>query len=447
MPVDTTHSDYDAMLNAWTKCRTAEKGEDSVKAAKDTYLPLLTGMESTSSAKYKAYLYRAMFYGATSRTVRGLTGTVNRKPMIINMPESLIWKEDVNGTGVSLDLFASQVLFDQILIGWGGLLVDIRKGYKMPYPVYYFAEQVINWKYKDGKLVMVMIAEQVAEQIDQYETKPVDQWRELALIEGVYTVILWRKNEDGEFFVFNQVIPEIRGAVIDSIPFDFVSPNRKIEQPPLKGMIDINFHHYQNSADYEHGLHFTGLPTPYIFGIHLDEGESIEIGSETAIISDDPQAKAGYLEFSGAGLNSLVTAMDNKKQEMAALGARMLQADKKQAETAETAKINKSGDSNTLTTIVGGVESSLNRILSIMAQWQSILSLDVSVEMNRDFVDEGMTPQEITALVGAWQSNGISKETLVYNFQKNDLLQAGRTIEEEISAINSQTPELNAITS
>lgn len=214
-------------------------------------------------------------------------------------------------------------------------------------------------------------------------------------------------------------------------------------------MVNVNFHHYKNSADYEHGLHFTGLPTPYITGLGQttdDQGNNIPIvlGSETCILIEDAGGSAGFLEFGGQGLGALATAMDDKKQEMASLGASLLQTDKKAAEAAETARINKSGDSNVIARIVSGAERGINNVLEIMSEWESINPEANTVELNRDFVDEGMDAQTITALVGAWQAGGISKETLVYNFQKKDFLEDNRTIEEEIDAIGTAAPTLSS---
>jgi len=450
MAVDSTHPEYDKFLDKQTKTRDAYEGEEAVKAKTSRYLPLLSGM-ITSGTKYKAYLSRAMFYSASRRTIDGLAGIIDRKPPIINISNGLPWEGDIDGTGKELRSFINQITTEAVMIGWQGILTDVRNDYEYPYPVQYKAEQIINWRFDNQKLVMVMLAETVLV-YDDYEAKPVEQWRELVIVDNRYTVLLWRKQQAAkngeEFYLYDGFSPTIRGEALTEIPFVFVSVNGQIENPPLLDMINVNFHHYTNSADYEHGLHFTGLPTPFIAGLRpvADENgnvEPIELGSETCLLADDPQATASFMEFSGSGLTSLVTAMDNKKLEMASLGARLLQNDKKAAETAETARINKSGDSNVMARIVTSVERGINTTLSMMAIWQSAQAGDNTVEINKDFVDEGMSPQELTALVGAWQSGLMSKETAVYNMQKKDMLPDGRTIEEEINASDSAAPNLN----
>ena len=65
--------------------------------------------------------------------------------------------------------------------------------------VQYEAEDVINWRMeKQGaylKLAMVVISECQAVQVDEFETQEVEQYRVLRLVEGVYTVEIYRQNE------------------------------------------------------------------------------------------------------------------------------------------------------------------------------------------------------------------------------------------------------------
>ena len=448
MPVDSQHPQYKKFNKSHLKCREAYEGEQVVKDQTTKYLPLLSGM-TAGDDKYLAYLSRAMFYSATRRTVEGLSGIVDRKPPTIKIAAGLPWEENIDGKGMSLHGFANQIVNEAVLIDWQGILVDRREGYDYPYPIQYNAEQIINWKYEDGNLVMVMLAETVHEAGDDYEVVEVMQWRELSIIEGVYIQRVWRKKKSGKggFEEVETYAPTMRGDSFTAIPFVFVSSDNKLENPPLLDMVEVNFHHYKKSADYEHGLHFTGLPTPDISGLNQVTDENgnntpVELGSETCLLLPEG-GSAGFMEFSGSGLATLVTAMDNKKLEMASLGARLLQSDKKGVEAAETARINKSGDSNVLASMVTGAERALNQVLVIMSTWQAANPASNTIELNRDFVDEGLDAQELTAIVGAVQGGTMSLETAVYNHKKNDMLPDGVSVEDEISKIKSGAPSLN----
>lgn len=454
MPVDSKHPQYEKFIPLHSRCRDAFEGEPQVKSKTTLYLPALSGL-TASSPKYLAYLARAMFFSATRRTVEGLAGVVDRKPPTITITDGLPWAEDIDGTGISLHSFANQIVNEAVLIGWQGILIDRRDDYEYPYPTQYLAEQIINWHYEGAELQMVMLSETVEEKTNDYEVVQVEQWRELVLIEGMYTVKLHRKKKvssgkaDDNFETISVEVPHIRGESFSTIPFVFVSTDNKLENPPLMDMVEVNFHHYKNSADYEHGLHFTGLPTPWISGLNAvvdDNGDNVpvELGSETCLLIADPAGSAGFMEFTGQGLTALESAMNTKKQEMAALGARLLQNDKKAAEAAETARINKSGDSNVIASIVTGSERALNTMLSIMSVWQVVTPDGNTIELNRDFVDEGLSAQDLTAIVSAVQGGTMSLETAVYNHKKNDMMADDRTIDEEINAIKSAAPDLNS---
>src|SRR6185295_11860364 len=69
----------------------------------------------------------------------------------------------------------------------------------------------------------------------------------------------------------------------------------------------------------------------------------------------------------------------------------------------------------------------------------------VSVELNRDFETATMTPQELVALVSAWQAGAISQESLFNLMRRGEMLEPSRSNEEELKAIEKEkgSVELN----
>jgi hypothetical protein len=55
----------------------------------------------------------------------------------------------------------------------------------------------------------------------------------------------------------------------------------------------------------------------------------------------------------------------------------------------------------------------------------------VVLELNTDFSMQGMSAQEITAVVQAWQNGAMSRETMLHLFRRGEVLPEGRTDEEE----------------
>ncbi len=68
MAVNTPSAYYETMLPKWTRCRDAAEGSDAVKAKGTTYLPMVNVNEQ-SAQQYDEYLFRAMWYPATGRTI------------------------------------------------------------------------------------------------------------------------------------------------------------------------------------------------------------------------------------------------------------------------------------------------------------------------------------------------------------------------------------------
>jgi hypothetical protein len=204
----------------------------------------------------------------------------------------------------------------------------------------------------------------------------------------------------------------------------------------------VNLSHYRTSADYEHGAHFCGLPTVVVTGYRPDEKASpLYIGSAKAWVFSQPDASATYLEFTGQGLGALATLKAEKEAAMAALGARMLAPDKKEAEAAETAAIHRSGEVSVLATIAQTLARAMEQALTWVAEWNATAG-DVDFKLNTDYFPMPLASADITALVGAWQQGAISKETLFYNLKRGELIPEDTTLEDEEAAIGDEPPVL-----
>lgn len=228
---------------------------------------------------------------------------------------------------------------------------------------------------------------------------------------------------------------------MQEIPFVFMnaaSASPFPSKPPLLDVSNINIKHWQLSTDYFHGLHFCAMPTPWAAGFQV--AGSLFIGAEKAWISDDPNAKCGYLEFTGTGLGALEKALDKLEKLMAVLGARLLEEQKAGVEAARAIELRTSGDSATLVSIVSAVEEGVGKALDFVIQWIGDTK-EPEIEMNRNFVSQKLTPQEITALLQAVQSGQISQDTFLYNLQNGEVLPPDRTIDEEKKMIESEAPK------
>lgn len=454
MSVDTKHKEYTENYEAWERCEHAAEGQDEIHEYGVKYLPRLSGQ---TDQEYFAYKQRALYYNATARTIDGLTGMLFMKPETIEAPaamDNII--ADVTMGGLSLHQFAEMISEEVITIGRCGVLVDYppivnavtlaqaqAQGAR-PYATMYDAESIINWKTgrinNVEQLTLVVLEEENEIPVDEFEFKCEPQWRVLDLVNGAYRQRVFRKDKRGEFILVEEIFPQINGRVINKIPFEFfgVRDNSPcVNKPPLLDLVDVNLSHYRTTADYEHGLHFTGLPTPVVTGYYSDDkSASLRIGSGTAWLLPDPQSKAFYLEFTGQGLGELREALRSKEAMMATLGARILAPEKRAAEAAQTANIHRSSENSVLASIAQSISVGLTHVMEWLRDWSNITG-DVKVELNRDFIPNSMTAQDVDVLVKSWQAGAISANVLFENLVAGDIISQETSFDDEQERIKS----------
>jgi hypothetical protein len=465
MPVDSQHADFSAALARWERARDAAAGQDAVHAKGARYLPKLAEQTDT---EYDGYKCRALYYNATGRTVDGLTGLVFRREPAVEIPDALDYlREDIDTCGTPLLAFSEKVVDELLTVGRLGLLVDYpplqtartqaeeKAAGGRPYIKTYCAESIINWRVQRvgnrNMLTLAVLKEQAEERDDDYTVKMADTWRVLRLADGVYTQELWRKNpnKQDEFILVDgyPVTPLMGGKPMDFIPLLICGPmgvDACVQKPPILDLADVNISHYRTTADYEHGLHFTGLPTPIVTGHQFSDGETFALGSTTVKGFPNPDARATFLEFQGTGLTQLSKRLDEKEAMMAALGARMLAAEKRAAEAAETAAIHRAGENSVLGSLANAASAAISKALNWCLQWAGVQA-EAKVELNTDYLPTGLSAQEVTALVAAWQAGAISHRTLHDNLLRGEVARQGVDFDEEKSEIESEGPKLGAM--
>jgi Domain of unknown function (DUF4055) len=483
--VNSTHPDYDAALPAWLRARDVLAGEDAVKTAGEKYLPRL---ESQSDDEYKSYQARAAFFNASARTAEGFIGLVCRRPPFIKVPEpkSAIGKalgefvNDADMLGTTLSSYGQNVVTELIAVGRAGTLVDWEGEVEnRVYVSRYVAEDILNWKTEriNGRNLLTLVvlhevraAPATGKEADEFESDFVEQIRVLKLVAGIPKVVggkrkrsyecqveIWQLLPVGrqtgqktggkkEWMLVDIRIPMRRGKPLPLIPFVFHGPRNSLPEVcklPLGDIVFVNLDHYRLDADYKHGMHFTALPTAWVSG--FDKSATLRIGSSTAWVTETTGATAGFLEYTGQGLTTFERAMDRDERLMAVLGARLLEGQRRVGETAQAIELRQSGENSILSNLAMSASAALSQVLRWAYWWNSTEDLpdhvtneQVVMELNTDFAMTGMTAQELTAVVGAWQKGAISRDTMLHLFRKGEILPEGRTTDEEAKLIEKE---------
>lgn len=461
--IATVHPQLRERLPQIYRCRDTILGTDHVKAQGELYLPKLG---SQDEGEYDAYRLRANFLGATERTVAVMVGSLMRKPAAVTIPKKLEYlEEDVTGHGESLEDFIRQL--SHTLMGTGRVAIVLdRITASAPdnkiYFKYFPSDQITDWDIdespgKPRKLVRVVIEEYYMVR-EGYRKELRVRYREYILRKGqngkeICTVTFHEQKDKSnvglkkmtdfrhiQFKKGKTIVLKNKGKPLDFIPVTFVSSgqedNYEPGKPPVLDVADINLSHYRTSADLEHGRHWTALPTPYFTGI--SEESDIVIGSGKAMIMADPQSKAGFLEFSGAGLKSLETARKEKEDQMAFLGARMLTDKSNGSENAEVTRINHSGEIAVLTDLARGLSRALTKAFKYSARWENESEDDVHILLNTDYINTAMSSADLQSLTSAYQAGALSLDAYLARLQRGEILPEDADLEEEKEKIEQQ---------
>jgi len=450
--ISTVHSDYTRRSIQWSRIRDALEGSDQVKGSGEAYLPKPDGM---TQQKYDAYKTRAHFFAVAERTLRGMSGLVFRHPAKFELPERLEpLREAATTDGHSLTVMTENVVNELLSIGRYGILVDYPSmnttATSIPYLATYTAENITDWKvqFVDGMRVLTrVVLKDDFDDGDEDVNDDAEQRLELVLNEDLnYEVRRWRAagsakdNTTAAWVIAEQTVPLINGKPLKRIPFVFVNPydlRPELEKPPMLDLVDANMALYRNSADYEHSLFLTAQPTPWVSGAITSENKPTAIGSGAFWVLPEG-SQAGMLEFGGAGIEAMERAMDTKKNEMHALGARMIHDGQNRNEAADTARQRGRSELSLLTNVVNMAEAAIDRALRIASDWVTGRPDDIVVQLNRDWVATRMDGAELTALVKAWQSGGMSHLTLYENMQRGEIAPVDRTYDEEKDLIEEE---------
>lgn len=448
-----THPAYDAFAPAWQLMRDCMAGEDEVKAKGEAYLPMKSGTRAIGdvtlrAAAYDAYKLRAEFPELVAPTVRGAVGTMLDQAPVIELPAGLeSLRERATRDGLSLEALHRRIATELMLVGRYGVLPGISSDGR-PHLAGYVTEAITNWD-ADAELRpdWLMLNESRAV-LDRATGKWVarEQYRECFMQQGRYGAREWVKSSSG--WTATEVVEAAtrKRTPLDELPFVFIDTNDLVPDPddvPLYGLGKLAVRVYRLDADYTFALHMTSEPTPWANGF-ADPAEAVKNGQAPTTLGSSklwllPEgAQAGYLEFTGPGLEAQNKAIQNSLDRAIIFGANLLADTGKTAESGEAIKLRLGNQTSTLKTIAMTSAAGLERALRNLATWMGEDPEKAVVTPNLDFFDHTLSPQEILAIVSGWQSGAFSKQTMFDRFKKGELVPSERTFEEEQELIAAE---------
>lgn len=476
MAVDTVLSALSDRLPDYELIRDCVAGQRQIKKQGKKYLPdpdETEPDEAERDARYKSYQARAVFYGVTGRTLRGLVGLVFDKDPAIEIPDLLKpVKEDATGSGTTLDQQAQTALADVVGLGRAGILTDYPRaaapttrqdalqGNVRPTIVRYNPEQIINWRTRTVGakvlLSLVVLRESYVVEDDGFAETPGTQYRVLRLTpEGIYTVEIHRDIETKDKTpVIESFTPQDgKGQPLREIPFSFIGAEDNdpcVDRPPLLDIAELNVAHFRNSADYEESVFLIGQPTPVLAGLTKQWVEEalkgrVRLGSRAAI----PLPVGGSAELLQAEPNTMaMEAMKHKEDQMIALGAKLLENSGTQ-QTATEATQDNVMDNSVLGTCARNVSMAYRKALNWAWLYMTGEVVDdpelIDYELNTDFAARMLTAQDRQQIVQAWVQNAITWEEMRWGLKRSGIAyEDDEEAKEAIASAKEESIEMEA---
>lgn len=473
--VTTTHDEYDENYPSWELVEDVCEGEACVKEKKTAYLPKPNPLDVSQEniARYEQYIARAVFYNVTGRTLIGLTGAAFSQVPTLTAPSLLSYITDgIDGQGLSIYQQSQMTLSEVLQKGRCGLLADYprtdapasladqQSGRIRATVALYEAESIVNWRtQKVGSKheLSLVVLKECAEEItpDGFGTKDVTQYRVLRLLDGVYVVEIWQKDEketdpDKAWKIRDQFAPlNSSGSPWKTIPFTFVgsqSNSTNCDPSPLYDLATLNIAHYRNSADYEDSVYTIGQPQAWISGLTEQwrdwlQKQGIYVGARAVMLLPE----GGAFGIAQAQPNTMAReAMDAKEAQMRAIGARLVTPGSA-VKTATEAQQENEADHSVLSLACSNISEAYTLVMGWMGQWMGVsgeMAYTIHVEANKFSVDGVM----LGALIAANQAGKLPDSDLFRLMRKLDVIDPEKTDEQILEELQASAgPTLGLI--
>jgi len=450
--ITSKHPDYVMRIDAWHTMRDTILGEDAVKLAGEKYLPMKSGIKAITDKDKQdhaqaAYVMRAEFPEIVAPTIRGSMGLVHAKDSVIELPTALEpLRERATKDGLTLGQLHRKITVELFRTGRFALMPGLIDG--AFHLAGYTAEAFINWDSVEGILSYSVLDESAfVRDVETNEWASLEKYRELYLNEeNQFTSRMWievtGKSDGGKktFAPQDEETSTIQGREgLDFIPLVAVGTHDLTVHPdemPLYGLAKLALRSYRLDADYVTALHMTSEPQPYVTGVSKSQAPTT-IGAANLWVLEDAASKAAFLEFSGPGVSAQQKAIQDTQERAIMFGAQLFSESKRTAESGEAIRLRLGNQTSALKMISVSSADGLEQALKFTAIWAGVDPDQVSVEPNLEFIDQELSPQEITALVQAWQAQAYSKETLFDNLQRGGVVDPEKTFEEEEEEIEA----------
>lgn len=456
-PKGPTDEHYDYAFDDWITLRDVVKGQRRVKEQRERYLPRRSKMNDED---YKGYLSRASFFGITGKTLESLLGSIFRRPSTFALPDELSYLIDsCTPDGVPLQQLVETIASEALLVARVGILIDMpaqagsradnpfslittRSTRNLPYFALYRTEYIMDWKLSLDPYTNEQILTRVV--LAEYPDSKSEE-NMLRILELVPSEISSSSNYEYRQYTAKPDSPEVpetppvyptkNGARLSRIPFFFVCSDGTGPFPsdsPLKPIADLNISHYQSTALLESARTFVGTPQYWIKGAAQDQDEFLV--SSQYIWKLGPDDDVGIIEFNGHGLTFLENALQQKEQQMSALGAKLFGTQKRQAAiSVQQIQQTQNSEESILLKLVNTINYQMTRIMKVIGWWLDLSDSkieEILIELNKNFDSPTVDARTLRSLQSLYETGLFPLSMMYLSFKDAGMVPGDMSMEE-----------------
>jgi len=468
MAINTPNLAYQRMRPAWDLSDALWGDTPAMRAARTAYLPARPGEYEedghTTNSSYETRLNETTLVNYFAPAVRGLSGKVFQKPIIIgeNISAEQDWWNDIDLAGNNINDFAMQVFESGERRGVSYILVDAPSdsgsttladqiaANERPYLTFVDAKQVIGWEEERIDNVQVLtsvrIAEVVIETDDDYEQTPVEQIRKISK----------NFNEDGSeaqgctWEIYQEVddkweVVEQGQISLDYIPLVPFYTNRTgfmEAETYFTTLCYLNLQHWQSSSYQTQILNTAREPRLLATGFETDEIIAFQShGVKRGVFSTKPDAKAEWIECKGASIAHGERDLERLKDEMALLAldpALRKAVNTSMSGTATQAAIEHGKSASVLQQWAESLQRSLQSAIAIMYEMSGKGEIAPELTVNDDFKIVGDVEKVGKLLIELSGMEKLTDESLLKEVKRLGAFDDDFDVLEEVQAIKDQ---------
>lgn len=468
--VETPNAVVKKLQPAVKTCRACAGG--TLEVRNPTFLPQFPAERPDM---YAARQQRSVFTNLYLRTIQGLIGMVFRRAPVLgeDVPEVIRGDEDGEGgqwenvdlQGTHGDVFLRRYTAQTALVqGLSGILVDYpptdgkqtredeQTGKVRPYFVPIEQRQVVSFRTEqvNGRvtLAQVVLCFERSKPKGEFVDEAVEEYRVYRRNGGNPTCAIWEKRLGEEAKLVTPAVPILNQT---DIPIAWCYAGAVAGMldcpPPLLDLAYLNLCHFNVQSDELTSMHYANVPVPVFTGVGEGEGEA-KIGSSWAQYLPE-NGKFEYVESKGTALANTALKLEALKADMAVLGLDMLQPQVRGEETATGKRMDRSAQDSALAAFARSLQDCGEGALQFYANYLDGEEDGGSIQVNTDYEDLSLSPEEMNAYSALVEKKQISLETMWAMLEQGERLPDGFDPEVEQDKITAEvmaaTPMREAI--